>query len=86
MVKLEGGVETKMGRKGANFARFWLILEGSAPPRPLLDRPLLSVKFLKLFMLVSDINVLLKVHFVIKGPFFMIKVHFVIFMTLFSRL
>ncbi len=29
-----GGVEAKIGRKGANFARFWPILEGAAPPRP----------------------------------------------------
>ena len=32
-----GGVETKIGRKGANFARFWPI----PPHAPLLDPPLL---------------------------------------------
>ena len=26
--------EAKIGRKGANFARFWTILEWAAPPRP----------------------------------------------------
>ncbi len=29
-----GGVETKIGKKGANFARFWPILEGAVPPCP----------------------------------------------------
>ena len=28
------GVEAKIGRKGANFARVWPILEGVAPPHP----------------------------------------------------
>ncbi len=32
---VRGGVEAKIGRKGANFARFWPILEGAALPRPL---------------------------------------------------
>ena len=27
-----GGVEAKIGTKGANFARFWSILEGAVPP------------------------------------------------------
>ncbi len=29
-----GGVEAKIGRKGADFARCWPILEGAAPPHP----------------------------------------------------
>ncbi len=29
-----GGVEAKICRKGADFARFWPILERAAPPRP----------------------------------------------------
>ncbi len=29
-----GGIEAKIGRKGANFARFWPILEGVVPPHP----------------------------------------------------
>ncbi len=28
------GVEAKIGRKEANFTRFWPILEGAVPPRP----------------------------------------------------
>ncbi len=37
---VRGGVEAKICRKGANFARFWAILEGVVPPYPLLDPPL----------------------------------------------
>ena len=29
-----GSIEAKIGTKGANFARFWSILEGAVPPRP----------------------------------------------------
>ena len=36
---VRGGIEAKIGRKGPNFARFWPILEGAVPPRPLLDPP-----------------------------------------------
>ncbi len=36
-----GGVEAKIGRKWANFARFWPILGGGSTPRPLLDPPLI---------------------------------------------
>ncbi len=39
-----GGVEAKIGRKGSDFARFWPILEGAAPPRPLLDPPLMETQ------------------------------------------
>ncbi len=31
---VRGGVEVKIATKGANFARFWSILEGAAPPCP----------------------------------------------------
>ena len=34
---VRGGIEVKIGRKGADFARFWPILEGAAPHAPLLD-------------------------------------------------
>ncbi len=41
---VRGGVEAKIGRKGADFARFWPILEGQClgqcPHAPLLDPPL----------------------------------------------
>ena len=35
-------MEAKIGRKGADFARFWPILEGAVPHAPLLD-PTLEV-------------------------------------------
>ncbi len=38
-----GGVEAKIGRKWANFARFWPILGGWHPQAPLLDPPLLLI-------------------------------------------
>ena len=31
---VRGDLEAKIGIKGANFARFWPILEGAVPPRP----------------------------------------------------
>ena len=37
---VKGGVQAKISRKGANFQRFWPILERAAPPRLLLDPPL----------------------------------------------
>ncbi len=37
---VRGGIEAKIGRKWSNFARFWPILEGTAPPSSLLDPPL----------------------------------------------
>ncbi len=39
------GIEAKIGRKGANFARFWPILkEGGAPTPQLLDLPMVTTK------------------------------------------
>ena len=37
---VRGGGADKIGSKWADFTRFWPILEGAAPPRPLLDPPL----------------------------------------------
>ena len=37
---VRGGIEAQIGRKWSNFARFWPILEGTAPPSSLLDPPL----------------------------------------------
>ncbi len=31
---VRGGVEAKSGRKGADIARFWLILDGAVPSCP----------------------------------------------------
>ncbi len=38
--QLGGDIKSTIGTKGANFARFWSILEEVAPPCPLLDLPL----------------------------------------------
>ena len=42
---VRGGVEATIGRKVANFARFWPILGGQHPHAPLLDPPL-DMKYL----------------------------------------
>ncbi len=47
---VRGGVEAKIGTKRANFARFWLILEGRCPHNPFLDPPLVCI-FLKWYLL-----------------------------------
>ena len=40
---VRGGGEDEIGSKWADFTRFWPILEGAAPPRPLLDPPLVII-------------------------------------------